>query len=458
MTADAMNPVRSRFCAHLKFPALAGMAFSAVVLVPSAAGQVGEDEIWFDGPPYDNPACQGPSELDCQPGADRTVPDVDVDGLARTVVTWQVNDNGGDIYARRFDYSGNALEDPIEVAIDGCGQNDPRVAAGPDGSFVVVWVHTFDPSNVDCPNTRGVNVYSIRSRYFDADGNPGAEQTVSQFDPSFSGGDHQPDVAALAGGGFAVVWRSADVGSGDTNRNIQGRMLSSSGIPSGNQFQINTTTQSAQDDLAIDALPASDPDGPYDGGFLVAWGEPEIHMRRFEADGTSSETDQQVHDQDGERIHLAVSEDGGLAAITWFRSSAIWIRLFDAELNALTTTLQVSSAGDTDADSPSITDIGPEGFYIAWESTTGVGTDNSQSSIQARRLRNDGSFDGGQFQVNTWISNNQTNPRLGSSAGRVGIVWRSAGNPYGQPGDDHILGYLLNYPSCLFCDRFEGDI
>lgn len=451
--AGARRPVLSR--ARWLLAAIVLIGFVSTLVASMAFAQLGENEVWFDGPPYDDPACQGPNELDCQPGSDRTVPDVDVDALARTVVAWRVNDNGGDIYARRFDYGGNALEDPIAVATDACRQNDPGVAAGHDGSFLVVWIHAFDPSNGDCPGTLRADVYSIRSRFFNANGTAGAEQIVSELDPSFSGGAHQPDVAALAGGGFAVVWRSAAVGGSDTNVNIQGRMLDATGVPAGSQFQVNTTTEGGQSDPAVDALPANDPDGPYDGGFVAAWRRPEIHLRRFRADGTSAENDRQADSQAGERLHLAAHETDGSVALVWFRDSAIRARLFDANLDAASAVMQASSTADIDADQPSVTDIGPHGFYIAWNTTTGVGSDQSQSSIQARRLRLNGSFDGGQFQVNTWINNGQTHPRLGSSAGRAGIVWRSAGNPYGQPGDDHILGYLLNYPACLFCDRFE---
>ena len=146
---------------------------SVLLLSPAAGAQLAEDEEWFDGP------------TSVQPGSDRTVPDVAVGGNGRTVVAWQVNTNGQDIYARVFEADGTPVDDPFLVNTTLTDeQADPRVAAGPDGTFTVVWVNTFDP-------VRGANEYSVRSRTFDPDGAAlTTEQLVNEASksPSFSGG------------------------------------------------------------------------------------------------------------------------------------------------------------------------------------------------------------------------------------------------------------------------------
>ncbi|REJ76890.1 MAG: hypothetical protein DWQ36_01650 [Acidobacteria bacterium] len=419
-----------------------------VVLLSPPSGvlaQLGGTEFWFDGPEA------------VQPGSDREDPDVAVDGMRRTIVAWQANSNGQDVYVRRFDEIGAPLEDPILVntTIEN-SQRFPSVAAAADGSFVVVWVN-----RVDIPPDRGVANYSIRSRHFGSDGLPTAsEQIVNQLDPTFGGGSHLPDVAALTGGGFVVVWRSSTTNGDDSSTSIQGRLLNASGTPVGTQFQVNTTTDGLQSSPNVDGLPAVDPDGDYDGGFVVAWNRPGVHVRRFRADGTSGENDLQIDiDNDGERTDMAVAQHTGQVAVAWYFNDAVRTRLLDSNLSFVSGQLMASAVSDTTADHPTISDVGLDGFYLAWDSSTGpTGTDASGDSIQARILQVDGTFEGPQFQVNTWIMNNQQQPALGSSDGRLGIAWRSAGNPV--PGanlaDDHIIGYLLNYCDGIFCDDFES--
>ena len=402
-----------------------------------AQGQLEGDEQWFDGP------------AEVQPGSGGTRPDVDVDGLGRTVIGWDVSESGQatNVYVRLFGIDGTPLIDPTLANITTADlQRYVAVAAANDGSFVAVWVHEVS------------NVFSINSRYFDANGTPAnVVHTINQEAASFSGGALFPDVAALTGGGFVVVWRSATfAGSGDTGTSIQGRLMNSLGEPTGDQFQVNTTTTGSQSYPAVDPLPADDPDGPYDGGFVVAWTEPDVHLRRFQSDGTSGEDDLLIDSNNGARLQLAVGEGNGLVAATWYDSDAIWTRLFNANLVAITDVQRVSAITDTNADDPTITDIGSDGFLIAWNSSTGVGNDNDDRSIQARILGNDGAFDGGQFQANNWIDGRQSEPALGSSSGRLGIAWRSNnGNPVSGTGGVHIIGYL-SFICGIFCDGFES--
>lgn len=407
-----------------------------LVIAGPAQAQLDEDELWFDGP------------AEVQPGSGGSLPDVDVDGSGRMVLAWDVGESGEatNVYVRLFDRNGAPLINPTLANITTAElQRYVAVAAAINGSFVAVWVHEVS------------NVFSINSRFFDANGTPsGTVHTVNQEAASFSGGALFPDVAALTGGGFVVVWRSATFpGSGDTSTSIQGRFLNSGGTPTGNQFQVNTTTTGSQSFPSVEPLPANDPDGPYDGGFVVAWTAPDVHIRRFQSDGTTTENDMLIDSEDGARLQLAVGEGNGLVAATWYDSSAIWTRLFDSNLVALSSVQTVSDVSDTNADDPTITDIGSDGFLIAWNSSTGVGNDNDDRSIQARILGSDGTFDSDQLQINKWIDGRQSTPALGSSSGSLGIAYRSNnGNPVSGTGGVHIIGYLLNYCE-LFCDGFE---
>ncbi|REJ75162.1 MAG: hypothetical protein DWQ36_06340 [Acidobacteria bacterium] len=407
---------------------------------PSPAdAQVGEPEIWYDGPTAVQPGNPGSAAID-------------VDDLGRSVVVWST----GEIWARRFSYDRQALEDPILVssgALTGARNlKDPQVAASPDGDFLVVWTERHETENI----------WSIHCRHFDAAGQPtGPKQMVNAEPASLSGGTHVPDVAALSGGQFVVVFRSATFpGSGDTGTSIQGRMVTSNGAPTGSQFLVNVETSGSQAYPRVDELPADDPDGPYDGGFVIAWTVPDIHLRRFTAGGVGEGTDRLVDgNEDGTFIDVAAQQWDDRVAVTWYEGARILARVFDGDLDPVAPTVELSALADSDAFEPEVTDIGRSGFYVAWETDTGVaGNDDSAHSIQARIVTEDGVPAGGQFQVNTWIMNDQRQPAVGSSVGRFAIAWDSIGQSDGNPGGSHLLGYLLDYCD-LFCDDFEsGDV
>ena len=70
-----------------------------------------------------------------------------------------------------------------------------------------------------------------------------------------------PSVAALAGGGFVVTWRSR-YQDGDGN-GIYAQQYDAGGIAVGSEFQVNTETADNQKGPSVAAL--------QDGGFVIVW-------------------------------------------------------------------------------------------------------------------------------------------------------------------------------------------
>jgi hypothetical protein len=68
-----------------------------------------------------------------------------------------------------------------------------------------------------------------------------------------------PDVAALKGGGFVVVWTD----TGSTVSDIRATIFTNTGDIIGSDILVNTTTAGAQDEASVTALA--------DGGFVVTW-------------------------------------------------------------------------------------------------------------------------------------------------------------------------------------------
>lgn len=104
---------------------------------------------------------------------DQREPRVAADGLGRFIVVWEsATDLAGtdwNIFARRFGPAGFPLGDPFQVNSNSSGhQRESRVAADPDGNFVITWTD-WSGGNAD-----------IRARRYDNLAQPvGAEFTVN---------------------------------------------------------------------------------------------------------------------------------------------------------------------------------------------------------------------------------------------------------------------------------------
>ncbi len=417
---------------HLRASSLA--LLSLLVGWPSAPGEA-QPELWIDGPDA------------VQPGTGREFPGAAIDAFGRSIYVWDAfnaGDDRNDIYLRRFSTAGVPLADPVQVnGYTDDDQRNPRVAAGFDGSFLVVW-RSEEPG----PNPGDPSGHWVRSRKFDPAGNPvGSEEYVNTQNAAIAGGALRVDVAALRGGGYVVVWRSA-VGSGtDPGISIQARLLSAAGVPQGNPFQVNFEEALSQEHCAVAALA--------DGGFVVVWTVPGVAIRRFAANGAPVSGQLDVNlGTSGFFADVAAGKDGRVAVVWQEGGTEIRARLYDSTLSPLGTEFVVNDVLDTDPDAPQVASYGGEGFLVIWESFTGVGGDASSQSIEGRLVTGVDQFAGPQVQVNLYEVNAQHQPAIGGSSYWLALGWQSGSNP-DEPTDDAILGYGIDLCGGLFCDDFE---
>ncbi|MBP1621310.1 MAG: hypothetical protein H6Q02_2077 [Acidobacteria bacterium] len=195
------------------------------------------------------------------PGVQK-MPAVSCDGSGRCVIAWAsdgsngTDDDGFSIQAQRIDTDGTPLGDQFEVNTYTTGlQYWPAVASSATGDFVVVW-ESEGSSGTD------LSRYSIQAQRFSAAG----ARLGSQFQVNtYTTGDQlRPRVCSDSGGGFVVVWTSyGSSGSDDDLTSVQARRYDASGVPLGDQIQVNshTTEDQFEPTVASDAL----------GGFVVTW-------------------------------------------------------------------------------------------------------------------------------------------------------------------------------------------
>jgi hypothetical protein len=174
------------------------------------------------------------------------------------VVAWFGDDgDDGGILARRYDGSGAALGTEFQVNTSTAGyQGRPAVAVGAQGDFLVVWQES-------------VTDFSVFARRFSSTG--AALSDAFQVNGPTPDRAYEPAVTAAPDGGFVVVWNHTEQG-------IFGQRYDSSGIASGTEFQVTTTTLNSFPAVAADAT----------GTFTVAWGShpsagADVFARRYDS-------------------------------------------------------------------------------------------------------------------------------------------------------------------------------
>ena len=183
-------------------------------------------------------------------------PAVAMDGQGNFVVVWTSNgspetDPNISIQGQRYDASGAPLAGQFQVNSYTTGtQREVAVAADTLGNFVVVW-ESYGSYDSDTSST------SIQAQLFDA----GGSQVGGQFQVNTysTGSQWAPSVSMDAPDTFVVAWRSAGSNGTDTSSSsVQAQLFDLSGVPDGDEFQINSYTTSSQFQPAVAANSQSD--------------------------------------------------------------------------------------------------------------------------------------------------------------------------------------------------------
>jgi len=233
------------------------------------------------------------------------------------MVFWYSSDPAADgsgyaVRARRFDAQGVAVgaETLINTSTTG-DQVWPRIATLNSGAYVIAW-ETSD-------FTQDGSGTAIKARMFSASGAPiGGEFLVNTH---VVADQKQPNVTALADGGFLIAWQTTDPAQDGQSSAIKAQRFDSSGAPVGAEFLVNAAAPwgsgSPQSDVDITGLA--------NGGFVASWQAASsttflshVKVQIFAADGTKvgpefmaqSET---VGHNSG---RVAALQDGGFL-LTW---------------------------------------------------------------------------------------------------------------------------------------------
>lgn len=199
----------------------------------------------------------------------------------------------------------------------------------------------------------------------------------AQANQATAGNQSKPRVAALASGGFVVVWQSADA----DGLGVFGRLYAAAGSPTTDEFQVNgrQTDDQARPDVA----------GLAGGGYAVAGDESragagaDVFVQVFDAVGTRLGSSRTHRYRDGDQSAAAVPglEAGGLV-VAWESqgqdgsASGIYARTFDAlgePVEAFEVRLNAETAGQQVR--PALAGLDDGGFVTVWQAPGADGRD-----------------------------------------------------------------------------------
>jgi hypothetical protein len=309
------------------------------------------------------------------------------------IVVWQAYINMTsvfDVYARRFDGSGNAVggEFRVNVLTDE-GQGRPCVAQFGDGTIFIAWEHDNGPHT------------DVVYRIFEEDLDPISSEVVASQETVRD--QFRSSVVTLSDGNLALVWDSEPpVFSPGNPRDCWIRLFSPSG-PMGDEVRVNTEQDAAQIWTSVAPLP--------EGGAVAVWWS---------------------QDQDG--------DDGGIFGQRFVRNAGL------GRLEPMGDEFLVNTFTAEDQVEPEVTSWA-DGFLVTWTSENKLrnngdgdrptGEDGDGAGVYGRAFGVDGIASGGSVRVNLTTANHQYGGvPVALSGEKIVVAWSST-----TDGEDYFDGF-----------------
>ncbi len=346
------------------------------------------------------------------------------------LVAWSSPRDGENfgVFAQRYDSAGQAVGEEFQVnTYTEAPQRSPAMAAGGDGTFVVVWASERDNGG-----------YGVFGQRYDSVGQVvGTEFQVNTYTRMTQG---LANVAAGADGTVVVVWISNF--QDESSWGVFGQRYDSAGHAVGREFQVNTHTRSSQSNPAVAV--------GEDGSFVVVWDD-------VDRDGSVSAVFGQLYDRDGQPVggefQVNTHTEGfqaspavaagvaGAFVVVWHGDQkgyevGVAGQRYDTAGRPLGTEFRINTYTWDLQEFPAIA-AGTDGaFVVVWQSGSQDGDYRFGGySVFGQRYDSAGRAVGTEFQVNSYTPYPQVYPALGMAAdGGFVVVW-SSGNYYvGQDG------------------------
>ncbi len=299
------------------------------------------------------------------------------------VVVWQSfgQNSPSDVFAQRYDASGNAVGGEFQVNVSASSfQEQPTVSSLANGQFAVTWT--------DFGGADG-SFEGVFLRMFDA---ATGAATTGEIQVNQTGlgsqrndGYRSETITTLDDGGFVVSWASGTGLFSDANAPFDAyfRVFNADGTARTVEVQTNSATTAISGNQSLVSVGALQ---GVNAGFVVTW------------------TDLSGADGDG---------------------AGIFARVYDQNGNALAADFQVSSVISADQESSKVVGLDDGGFVITWQSF-GADLVSNKQTIAGQRYDASGNAVDGEFIIPDNAFSDDAEPSIAlREDGALVAVWQS---------------------------------
>jgi hypothetical protein len=348
------------------------------------------------------------------------------------MVVWdsEFQDGAADgVFGRLYDSEGNLQGGEFQVnTYTTQSQVGAQVATDGHGNFVVVW----QSNGQDSSSSRDWGSWGIFGQRYDNTGNAqGGEFQVNTYS-TYS--QQNPQVAADAHGNFVVVWNSESQDGSDWG--VFGQRYDNTGNAQGGEFQINVNTSDQQGLLAVAMGANSD--------LVILYVDYDYPRRLFaqlyDSAGTLKGDPVQLnlvfsYSNAGRRVAVAANGHFVLVGTDSNKFTVIG-QWFDTTGTPLGAEFQVDEYVPTFVALPEIAISPGEEFVVVWERYTERWGPTKESDVFARFYDSAGVPVGGEFQVNTYTTDDQQDPAVAIAAnGDFVVAWEGDRHAGGRKVD-----------------------
>jgi hypothetical protein len=341
---------------------------------------------------------------------------VSADPEARFVVVWQSNGQDGSgfgVFGQRYFITGQPQGPEFRVNTYTTGdQFEPSAAMTGGGNFVVAWTST----------QGGI----FGQRFLSGGGPTGPEFLVNTYP---TGSQYQPAAATDIFGNFVVVWSSA--GQDGSDAGVFGQRYTTSGLPMGPEFRVNSYTTGYQYRSAVAFA--------WTGEFVVVWqdgtlggggGTPRgIFGQRYDSSGAPLGSEFQVDTSPPGILPSVAADASGDFVVVWNSGQdgsdlGVFGQRYSSAGSPLGPEFRVNTYTTGAQSTPAVTVDGAGNFVVVWHALQ----DGSGSGVFGQRFDSSGVPLGSEFRVNTYTTDVQASATVASIGGGTFVVaWQSSG-------------------------------
>ncbi len=250
---------------------------------------------------------------------------------------------------------------------------------------------------------------------------------------TYTTNDQNTPALAFDGNNYLITWYSE--GQDGSNYGIYGQLVGTTGAKVGSEFQINSYTANAQ----------YNPTLAYDGtNYLVTWHSDKqdgsnygVYGQLISASGAKVGSEFQINSYTtNNQYYPSISYGDTDYFVTWMsatqdaNTTGIYGQLISKAGGKVGSEFQINSY-TTGTQSHSALAFDGTNYLVTWQSN---GQDGNSYGIFGQLINNSGSKVGSEFQINSYITSNQTYSAIAFDGTNYLITWNSYiqdGNLYG---------------------------